>query len=1000
MALLSSLLPLVFVTSLCGLAAAASEDGLCSCTQGDQPTDPSSGGNQVYTIVIPNTNPGGESTCVTADIAASTAEKIQTRIILLENKILKETLLNKEQDAALARLEKERRLEVNATKTDMLSDDNVKSKLADAKTSGSIQTEFKAYLEDDRASYLSGAAPAYVMDVPKPSHHHRKDTTLHHKDAPLNHQVMERLEAQEKRLSETQKRLSETQETNKDQEEKFVEIFRRNNNLSVEMARSKLGSAKVTATLEKLQQSNKNLTQQLGSAQEENRLHKVKLQETWEVLVEYKSSFNQLVGQFQQLAKVNTHLETTVRNLSQTLQHLQQTNNHQQTKLASMEQAVNNCTRRCQAAPQGRTQQGAPVYRGSQAAPLGRSSQGAPLHRGSQAAPLYRNSQGEPLHRSQPSVSPYETAGAGYPYHMLEKGIQLKQAPQLLSAEKAWEIHDQQGSKGSAAQDTPGYAAAQHQEPNYLYSSSSYGGSAKGNAYGNSYGSGGTGNTYQNTGGSYGNTGTGGSFGNVGTGNTYRSGGTANSYRSYGTGNTLGNTGTGTAYGSGGTGNTYGSGGTGNTYGSNGVGSTYVGSSTSNAYGSAGSTYQGGGGSVYRSGESLGSGSVYRSGDSVSPYRSGRSGSTAAFTQSEASWLYQSDGSTQDQLSTYPRTSDPTYDPEQPAKQPTFDPDQHGYQADAPAQEPAKLLSPEPAKLVAPEPAKLVARQPLTFANPQGPNTNDATPMKEYEQEYLAQYKEAQYREPDTAYGDSSYEQLSDLMKVTNLPRDCADWFVTGHLKSDIYMVEPTDWQSFPVSCDMATAGGGWTVLQRRTDGRVNFNRNWSDYARGFGTISGEHWLGLDNLYYLTRQRNYRLRIDLTDWTGRTVHAEYDQFYIDGADEKYRLHVSGYRGNANDSMVYHDGQAFSTQDRDNDRSGGHCAQHTRDRDNDRSGGHCADQCSSGWWFNNCHFSNLNGVYHQGGPYNHTFRTGIEWYHWKGKSYSLKGVEMKVRPSDF
>ncbi|XP_035685124.1 fibrinogen-like protein 1 [Branchiostoma floridae] len=83
-------------------------------------------------------------------------------------------------------------------------------------------------------------------------------------------------------------------------------------------------------------------------------------------------------------------------------------------------------------------------------------------------------------------------------------------------------------------------------------------------------------------------------------------------------------------------------------------------------------------------------------------------------------------------------------------------------------------------------------------------------------------------------------------------------------------------------------------------------------------------------------------------------------------------------------MVYHDGQRFST----------------RDRDNDRSGGHCAEQCSSGWWFNNCHFSNLNGVYHQGGPYNHTFRTGIEWYHWKGKSYSLKGVEMKVRPSDF
>ncbi|XP_078685978.1 uncharacterized protein LOC144918807 [Branchiostoma floridae x Branchiostoma belcheri] len=977
---------LLLLSALLGLSAAGGEDALCSCTQGDQPILPTSGGNQVYTIVIPNNNNGGESpTCVTADIAPSTAEKIQTRIVLLENKILKETLLNKEQDAALARLERERTLQVNTTKPDKLSgkEANVKDQPVEAKFSGSIQTEFKAYLEDDRASFLSGTAPAYVMDVPKPSHHHRKDTTLSHKDATLRG-IMEQLEAQEKRLSETQ-------ETDKDQEEKFAEIFRRNNNLSVEMARSKLASAKVTATLEKLQQSNKNLSQQLGAAQEENRQQRVKLQETWEVLVDYKSSFNQLVGQFQQLAKVNTHLETTVKNLSQTLQHLQQTYNHQQTKLASMEQAVQNCTRGCRGAVMHSSQQGAAVYRTSQAAALLSSSQGSSVH--SQGVPLHTSSQGVPL--SQPSVRPYETTGAGYPYHMLEKGIQLKQAPQLLSAEKAWEIHNQKSNTNT--QDTQGYGGAtQHQEPSYYYSGGSYGGSDTGsNTYGSSYGNtyqstgtgssygntgtggsyGNTGSSYGNTGGSYGNTGgsygnTGGSYGNTGNtygntgntygsmgGNTYGSGGTANTYSgSYSAGNTLGNTGS-----------TYGSGSTGSAYGSNGVGSTYVGSSssTSNAYGSS---YQSGG-SVYRSGDS--SGSVYRSGSSANTYRSSSDGgrNTAAFTQSETSWLYPgNDGNTQDQLSTYPRSQDPTYDPEQPEKQPTYDPD--GYQADAPA----------PAKLLASEPAKPVVRQPLTFVK-----ANDAaTPMKDYEQEYLAQYKDAQYTEPNAAYGDSAFEPISDLLKVTNLPRDCADWFVTGHLKSDIYMVEPTDWQSFPVSCDMDTAGGGWTVLQRRTDGSVNFNRDWSDYSRGFGTISGEHWLGLDNLYYLTRQRNYKLRIDLTDWTGKRVFAEYDQFYIDGEDDRYRLHISGYHGNANDSMVYHDKQRFST----------------RDRDNDRSGGHCAEQCSSGWWFNNCHFSNLNGVYHQGGPYNHTFRSGIEWYHWKGKSYSLKGVEMKVRPSDF
>ena len=78
--------------------------------------------------------------------------------------------------------------------------------------------------------------------------------------------------------------------------------------------------------------------------------------------------------------------------------------------------------------------------------------------------------------------------------------------------------------------------------------------------------------------------------------------------------------------------------------------------------------------------------------------------------------------------------------------------------------------------------------------------------------------------------------------------------------------------------CDQKTAGGGWTVFQKRLDGS-------DDYKRGFGNLNGEFWLGLENIYRLTKEQS-RLRVDLEDFENQTAYAEYDSFGIGDEQSK------------------------------------------------------------------------------------------------------------------
>ena len=84
-------------------------------------------------------------------------------------------------------------------------------------------------------------------------------------------------------------------------------------------------------------------------------------------------------------------------------------------------------------------------------------------------------------------------------------------------------------------------------------------------------------------------------------------------------------------------------------------------------------------------------------------------------------------------------------------------------------------------------------------------------------------------------------------------------------------------------------------VLQRRQDGSLNFYRTWTEYAAGFGDISGEFWQGNSDIHFITTLRKFSLRIELESFEGEKRFAEYDEFALEDITNSFILRLGEYR---------------------------------------------------------------------------------------------------------
>ncbi len=126
---------------------------------------------------------------------------------------------------------------------------------------------------------------------------------------------------------------------------------------------------------------------------------------------------------------------------------------------------------------------------------------------------------------------------------------------------------------------------------------------------------------------------------------------------------------------------------------------------------------------------------------------------------------------------------------------------------------------------------------------------------------------------------------------------------------------------------------GEWTPILF-TDGMSKFDRPYSKYRRGFGSIQKRsYWMGNEIMTYLTSSRSYNLRVDLWYSDGTFRYAEFKRVWLLDSARGFQIQLRQFLGGTAGDGGLVSGATFHAKDLDNLEN-------------------CAAELSGGWWYGN------------------------------------------------
>ena len=173
--------------------------------------------------------------------------------------------------------------------------------------------------------------------------------------------------------------------------------------------------------------------------------------------------------------------------------------------------------------------------------------------------------------------------------------------------------------------------------------------------------------------------------------------------------------------------------------------------------------------------------------------------------------------------------------------------------------------------------------------------------------------------------------------------KNCRQLYEEGHLTSGVYTLYPRDRLGpFNVFCHMglspAGSDRGWTVVQRRLNADVDFNRSKEEYQFGFGQLEGNFWLGLENIKRLVDKATdgHQLYVEVKYDNYIVSKGLWDSFSLESSNTDWKIRISGVNKVVSSGIVLDllgdvDGRKFGAMDSSEKKA-------------------CAVKVGGGWWF--------------------------------------------------